>query len=294
MPQVLKRNAVIVFGLGCLFYWSFMFAKHDPALRGVIPFGDDPYDAVGSFGVMVGMLIALLSLVRAFRPYREAPSLTQRANLVRSQEAVVLAVFMTLTSDVVAMARHPSMWVGTASRDRLIALVGGMAVVAAAVQLLIRASQRELPERGVKHWKAAVSATLLAIMVLAAYPEQLIHGTATHLLTVVAGAIVLFAPMRPLLNALVPYKSDKGRMEKIPARGQFSTAGRRWGIAALAGAVIGACAFLGEIAEGSGAVPMNRLAFVASVFIGLGLAGFLIAYAFLREPLGLGHGSDSQ
>ena len=288
MPQVLKCNAVIVFALGALFYWSFMFAKHDPALRDVIPFGDDPYDAVGSFGVIVGKLIALLSLVRAFRPYREAPSTMRRAYLVRSQEAVVLAVFMTLASDLVAMARHTSMWVGAASRDRLIALVGGMAVVTAAVQLLIRASQEKPPEPGAKDWKAAVSATLLAIVVLAAYPEQLIHRTATHLLTVVAADIVLFAPMRPLLNALVPYKSDQGRMEKILARGQFSTAGQRWGIAALAGALIGACAFLGEIAEGKGAVPLTRLAFVASVFIGLGLAGFLIAYAFLREPLGLG------
>jgi hypothetical protein len=287
MPQVLKRNAVIVFALGFLFYWSFMFAKHDPALRDVIPFGDDPYDAVGSFAVIVGMLIALLSLVRAFRPYREAPSTTRQAYLVRSQEAVVLVVFMALASDAVAMARHPSMWVGAASRGKLIALVGGMAVVTAAVQLLIRASQK-LPQRGARDWKAAAGATLLAIMVLAAYPEQLIHGVATHLLTVVAGAIVLFAPMRPLLNALVPHKSDKGRMEKIPARSQFSTAGQRWGIAVLVGVLIGVCAFLGEIAEGSGAVPMNRLAFVASVFIGLGLAGFLIAYAFLQEPLGLG------
>ena len=294
MPQVLKRNAVIVFGLGSLFYWSFMFAKHDPALRDVIPFGDDPYDAVGSFGVIVGMLIALLSLVRAFRPYREAPSTTQRTYLVRSQEAVVLVVFLTLASDVVAMGRHPSMWTGASSRDKLIALIAGMAVVTVAVQFLIRASREKLSERGAKDWIAAVGATLLAIMVLAVYPEQLIHGTATHLLTVVADAIALFAPMRPLLNALVPYKSDQGRIEKMPATGQFSAAGRRWVIAALAGALIGACAFLGEIAEGKGAVPMTRLAFVASVFVGLGLAGFLIAYAFLREPLGLGRGSESQ
>ncbi len=294
MPQVLKRNAVIVFALGCLFYRSFMFAKHDPALRDVIPFGDDPYDAAGSFGVIVGMLIALLSLVRAFRPYREAPSTAQRTYLVRSQEAVVLVVFLTLASDVVAMARHPSMWFGASSRDKLIALIAGMAVVTLAVQFLIRASQEKHPEHGAKDWIAAASATLLAVMVLAVYPEQLIHGTATHLLTVVAGAIVLFAPMRPLLNALVPYKSDQGRMEQIPARAQFSTAGQRWGIAALAGALIGACAFLGEIGESKGAVPMNRLAFVASVFIGLGLASFLIAYAFLREPLGLGRGSESQ
>jgi hypothetical protein len=38
-PQAQCR---IVFALGSLFYWSFMFAKHDPALRDVIPFGDDP------------------------------------------------------------------------------------------------------------------------------------------------------------------------------------------------------------------------------------------------------------
>jgi hypothetical protein len=31
MLQVLKRNAVIVFGLASLFYWSFMFAKHRPS-----------------------------------------------------------------------------------------------------------------------------------------------------------------------------------------------------------------------------------------------------------------------
>jgi hypothetical protein len=164
------------------------------------------------------MLIALLSLVRAFRPYREAPSTTQRTYLIRSQQAVVLVVFITLASDVVAMARHPSTWFGASSRDSLIALVGGMVVVTVAVQFMIRTSQEKPPERGAKAWKAAASATVLAIMVLAAYPEQLIHGTATHLLTVVVGAIVLFAPTRPLLNELVPYKSDQGRMEKLAAR----------------------------------------------------------------------------
>ena len=89
-----------------------MFAKRDPVLRDVITFSDDPYNAVGSFGVIVRMLIALLSFLRAFRPYREAPSMAQQVYLVRSQEAVVLAVFITLATDAVAMARYPSMWIG--------------------------------------------------------------------------------------------------------------------------------------------------------------------------------------
>lgn len=60
-----------------------MFAKRDPVLRDVITFSDDPYNAVGSFGVIVRMLIALLSFLRAFPPYREAPSMAQQVYLVR-------------------------------------------------------------------------------------------------------------------------------------------------------------------------------------------------------------------
>jgi hypothetical protein len=288
MPKVLKRNAVIVLGLAALFFWSFMFAKHDPALRNVIPFGDDPYDAVGSFGVIVGVLIALLSFLRAFRPYGEAPSMAQQVYLVRSQEAVVLAVFITVASDAIAMARHPSMWIGVASRDKLIALLGVLVIIAAAVQWLIRAAQKELGGFGTTRWAVPASATLLAVMILAGYPERLINRIATHLLTVVAADLVLFALMRLLLDALVPYAPDGERMGKPAARGRFPTAAQRWAIALLAGILIGAFVFWGEMGEGSSAPPTGHVMVVASVFIALGLAGILIAYAFLGKPLGLG------
>jgi hypothetical protein len=245
MPKNLKRNAVIVFGLAALFYWSFMFAKHDPGLRSVIPFGEDPYDAVGSFGVVVGMLIALISLARAFRPYHEAPpSTAQHVYLVRSQAAVVLVVLITLTADTVAMARHLYMWIGAASRNVLIVLIGGLAVVTVAVQRLIRASQHKLPETGSNRWKRAGIASLLAILILVLYPEQLINRTATHLFTIVVGAFLLFAPMRLLLTALVPYKVDEARTE-TPARSRFSSPKHRWGIVLLGGVLIGAFALLG-------------------------------------------------
>src|SRR5438876_1175907 len=100
MPRSQKRNALIIVGLVVLFQWSFMFLKHDPALRDVIPFGVDPYDAVGSFALIIGTLIALLSLVRAFRPYRtHAPSSAQRLYLVRAQMAVVLSILLTRVAD---------------------------------------------------------------------------------------------------------------------------------------------------------------------------------------------------
>lgn len=288
MPTVLKRNAVIVFALAALFCWSFMLAKHSPALRDIIPFGDDPYDAVGSYGVIVGILTALLSLFRAFRHYHKAPTKVQQVYLIRSQEAVVLAILITLAADVVAMARHPTTWIGAASRDSLIAVLSGMAILTVSLQVLIRNLQGKFLENGAKGWKRAATVTLLSILTLVLYPEQLINGIATHLLTVLAGAIVLLVPMRALLNALVPYDADEGRIEKAPVHGdRFSYAWQRWAAVLLLGALIGAFAFVGEFTEGSGALALGRLVFVASVFVGLGLAGLVIAYAFLGEPLGL-------
>jgi hypothetical protein len=288
MPRILKRNALIVFGLAILFWWAFMFAKHDPRLRSIIPFGDDPYHAVGSFGTIVGILIAFLSLVRAFRPYRkQSPTKAQFVYLVRSQEAVVLAVLLTLLADTVALARHPALWVRTVSGRELMALLGGVAALALGVQLLVRNPQRQIADTQSAPWGKAVFAVLLATSVLAVYPEQWIQRTGTHLLTIVIGAFVLFAPMRVLLTSLVPYKGDQGLTGAVPTDARVLNPTHRWGIVVVAGLLIGAFAFLGEMSEGGGAMPLIRLLFVASVFLGLGLAGLLIAYAFLRTPLGL-------
>ena len=283
MPQTLKRNALIVFGFAILFWWSFMFAKHDPRFRSIIPFGDDPYDAVGSFGAIVAILVAVLSLVRAFRPYRRRPPTnTQRVYLVRSQEAVVLAVLLTLLADTVAMARHPSLWTGAPSGRELILLLGCIAVIALGVQSLIMNSQGATVTRSTR-WGRAVLAALIATFVLTIYPERLIQRTDGHLLTIVIGNLVLFAPMRVMLTSLVPCE----RGEELSGT-KLLTSWHRWGIVVVVGVLIGAFAFVGEMGEGISQLPMSRLLFVASVFVALGLAGLLIAYAFLGSALGLG------
>ena len=284
MPQTLKRNALIVFGLAILFWWAFMFAKHDPHLRSIIPFGDDPYDAVGSFGMIVGILIALLSLVRAFRPYRkQSPTMAQCVYLVRSQEAVVLAVFLTLLADAVAMVRHPSRWVAAASGGELMLLLGGLLVIAIGVQWLVTKSQR----RECTRWGRVLLTVLLAICVLGVYPENLIQRTSSHLVTVVIGDLVLFVSMRVLLTALFPYRRDE-QLTLPTARGNTALSGwRTWIMVVVAGVLIGAFAFAGEMREGAGSIPLSRGLLVACVFVGLGLAGIVIAYAFLARPLGL-------
>ncbi len=289
MPRALKRNALIVFGLAAVFYWSFMFAKHSPALRTIIPFGDDPYDAVGSFGVIAAMLISLLSLVRAFRPYRNnPPSSAQCEYLVRSQHAVVLAVLITVGADAVAMARHPRLWAGSTSRNELIVLLAGLAAVALGVQRLIQVSQPEVVKSGSAPWGKALLLAVLAIFVLALYPERLIQHFGTHLATIIVGDLVLFAPMPLLLVSLVPYQAGAGQAAIVDQPRRVLSARMRWGIVVALGLMIGVSLFLAEITEPGTRLPLNRLLFVGVVYAGLTIAGLLIAYGLLGEPLGLG------
>lgn len=268
MPPALKRNAIVTFVLALFFWWAFMFAKHDPALRNVIPFGDDPYDAVGSFGVIVGMLVAFIALGRAFWPYRSAPGVAQRVYLLRSEIAVVLAVYITLGADGIALVRHPA-----PVKTELLLLLGGLAAAAtAALVLLLPSREASAPAR----WTAAIITAIVFVAVLWFYPERLIQATLTHLLTVVIGAVLLFAPMRPMLAALVPYEPPK---DDRPRRS-------RWGGVLLVGAIVGAFAFIGEMSEGGAHAPLRQLVLVASVFVVLSIAGLLVAYAFLGAPLG--------
>ena len=288
MPRTLKRNAIIVLALAIWFYWSFMFAKHNESLRNVIPFGVDPYDAVGSFGVVIGMILAMLALVRAFRPYRDrVPSIAQRVYLIRSQMAVVLVVMITLAVDIVAMARHRA-WVNSPSRNELVALLAALALVGVAVQLLIRTGQRALPKVDSNRWAHAATAVLLAIFIVAVYPERLMNATVTHLFTIVMSAALLFAPMRPLLNALVPYDDAREIPTGTrPPHHRSLSSKHRWGIVLILGAVIGGFLVIGEMSEGGGTPTVSRLLFIASIFVGLAIAGFLIAYVFVGAPLGL-------
>jgi len=257
-------------------------------LSKIIPFGDDPYDAVGSFAIIVGILVALLSLGWALRPYRSnPPSIETQVYLVRAQTCVVLAVVITLISDVAALARHPTMWTTALQRNQLLALLGGMAIIVVAVELLIRRSAQGIVSPGTQAgWTRAAIVGLAGVLTLAIYPERMIQGTATHLLTVVAGAPILFVPMRPLLT-FVPYKTSTAQREATDGKLSFARR-HRWGIVLFVGVILGVFFFAGEMSEGAGGMSLGRIVFVAAVFVGLSTAGLAIAYAFLGIPLGLG------
>jgi hypothetical protein len=262
MPIRLKRNAVIVFGLASLL----VFAKYNPTR--LTPLGQDPCDAVGVFAFTIVMLIPLVSLVRAFGPYRKGPaSAANCLHVIRLQQAVVLAVFITLAADTVALARHPSMWISDGSQNKLLAWLGIFAAVALA-------AQRTRPRVGPTRWKRAALAPALAILVLIFCPEWPSDNSPTtaHILTVVLGALVVFVPMRLLLPVLVPYKSDEVHSEAAP----FSTASE-W-CALLVGVLMGAFGFWADTHKWTGTPRCVRHV--------LAIAPLLIAYAFLGEPLG--------
>src|SRR5579859_655825 len=110
MKAKLKRNALFVAGLATFFWWAFEFAKHDSELRIIIPFGDDPYDAVSSFGALTSLLLAVVSLTQSYLPqwvgYRGC-----YIYVLRTQAAVAFCVLVTVAAEGVAMARHSYMWI---------------------------------------------------------------------------------------------------------------------------------------------------------------------------------------
>ena len=282
MPSSLKWNAMVVAALAMLSWCAFMFAKHDPALRPVIPFGVDPYDAVGSFAVLGGALLAALSVLRAFRPRRAMVSTAAQLYLLRSEAAIVLTVYAMLASDVIAMARHPSAWLGAAAGNELVALIVAMAVLASSALLLIKRSVRDTRAPAPLSWRKAVLVASACTLALCFYPEGLVSTLFPHLLTIVFGDVVLFAPIGFLLPAMFPGGRSAvsgDTPDQRPVRWA------RWGVALLVGIGLGLVIFAGEMIEGG--PPAGRLLLVGSVYLGLTAAAALVACAFLAKPIGL-------
>src|SRR5271163_345354 len=111
MTKALQRHAVAFFALAVAFYLFFETCKHNPVLAKVSPFTEDPYDAVGSFGFQFVLFLAILSLVRAFRPYPAGfPSQGQAGFLARGLMMGTLGIALTCIGDAVALARHHDTW----------------------------------------------------------------------------------------------------------------------------------------------------------------------------------------
>ena len=280
MQISLKRNAVLVSGLAIFFWWSFEFAKHDPSLRSIIPFGDDPYDAVSSFGVITATLLALVSLTRAFFPQGVGRS-GRPIYVLRAQLAVPFCILVTLAAQGIALLRHTTLWVGALGSRRLLVLVATQAVLSL-LTLSILMNNVE-----VREWRLFARPAVLWLgttVALALYPERLILETPGHLFTVVFGAVCLFVPVSALIQAALPAKSEMASYGRV--RGKSRLRYLPLAIAAGIGLLVGIGAYVSELTEGGPRPAVTQILFVSSVYMALGASGLLIGYLCLGRLLG--------
>src|SRR5690349_21831833 len=102
----IHRVTVLVAFTSVVFWQFFDITKHGP-FRDINPFGDDPYDAVGSFAFQVALLVGILTYARALR-LREVASPAAHARLILRGNIVVLAaILVTLVADAIAEIIRP-------------------------------------------------------------------------------------------------------------------------------------------------------------------------------------------
>jgi len=284
-----KLTALAVLVLAVLFNQFFMFAKHDPSVAAIVPFADDPYDAIGSIALIVSALLAVLSLFRVFKRQRpEPPSVLSKVFLARAQAAVPAGVLVALGADLIAMVRHQSLWAEMPAARELIASMAGMAAISIAVLFLVRASVRGIGFVAAHRESRRTAVVLLVcVAVLAFFPEDIIRNVFLHFLSIVAGFVLFLASQAALSVAILPYRTAEDRIEPVVSQWYFRPS-IQWSAAAILGLAIGAYALIGEVfVENAGIVPFRQVLVVAAMFIGAGTSGMLIAFAFLKEPLGL-------
>ena len=319
----LKTSALLVFGLSILFYLFFDFCKHAPGIEAANPFASDPYDAVGSFGLMLAMLAALLMLVRVFRPYpqtRMPPA--QLLLALRAGAVTLLSVIVTLTSDAIGLARDMLTNGASPAAWRLADLVGGMTLLTLAVGwAFVRAARGAEVPSAPRPWVRTGIISVLVFLILNFYPlSWRDSGIPGGIFTALTGMALLFFQVWAFATAIFPviefayedvfddlsavfqgWKNRLGRlaapliwMEKATALppmrkfiGWFSPRKHHWSLVVLVAVAMGVSLVLAEtVVEG---MPGNlgQLLMVICIYIGIGGTGVTLGYVLLAHFMGI-------
>jgi hypothetical protein len=275
-----KLNSIFVICLAVVFLLFFQFTKHDPVLALIIPFGNDPYDTVGSIGVIIAGLLAVLALIRAF-----CKVLVERRRIIiaRTQFCVVAAILVTLIVDCVAMVKHIPMWFGQPGAEELLALMVGMFILAMLMSYIIHYSVREISLEKAS-WKKFLFISIITIVILIIYPEFIIQSTVGELFTIIVGILILFSIMSTLPEAFIPFNIELFDSSKTQTRDMSIQ--KELVAVVLLGIGIGLLVLIGEW-TGEGAPASQHRILLASIFIGMPLLSLLIAYYCLRKPIAL-------
>ena len=320
MPGRIKLQAIAAFVLAVLLALFFQIGKHQPALAQVNAFAEDPYDAVGSFGVQFAMFTALLSLVRAFRPYQAGKVADIQAVLfARGLSLTYASIAVVLASDVVAVIRYSALWIGTPAGYTLTALLAGMVLCTMLVAWFSHGATRAMPSSNRRAtWIKAGGIFLASILILALYPESWRQSIPGALFTALTGMFLFFiavwawgivtAPafntvfedfiddlaslyrwLKGHLSVLKPLFALLEKMQAWPLIGWLNPRKHPWHGIILAGIFMGLTLAFAEVTGEGGADPrqVGRLITVIAIFVGLESAGVVLGYALLARPLGL-------
>jgi hypothetical protein len=256
----LWRNSLVMLGL----LTAHVIINHRFVSLGA-PVGTDPCDGVNGFAFFTIVFIAIGSTLRMFSGHQSSSPL-RYLYIVRSQQAVLFAIFITFTAEIIALIRNPETWIGNRFAESVFALVGALTVVTVATLLLILVTQRNRISLSSLRWTRTILPVVIAIVVLTVCPEWPTYSPSrtAHILTVALGALVVFIPMRLLLPEIVLNGSDGHRETRT-----FGTA-REWTL--LLGAV--AVVLLGFFRH----VPIF-VDHLAMLFIAYALLGAILGFA---------------
>jgi hypothetical protein len=286
MKRRLEIHSLAVLALVIAFDWFFEFTKHDAELKRIIPFGEDPYDAAGSYCLIVSTLLAALCFVRALWSLAMKPaSGPRKVFLARTQLAIALGILVTIVTDAVALTRHASQWIAKPAASELLALLAGVAALALVSLVLVLRPAVNIPltQKAIVRKRAAITIAL-SIVAMFLFPDNRVSSLPIHLLAMLLGSLIVAANQAALAIAIIPYDGSERQMQSY-GRG-WDDGWILWPLIALAGAVIGAVALVAEFREsGMGHRTLPKI--VMLVYVGAGMSCLLIAFAFLKRPLGL-------
>lgn len=306
--------------LALLFFIFFDSSKHSAALAGANPFLEDPYDAVGSFGIQLALLSALISFIRILRPYPQGIASGNLLLILRGDAVTLNSIVVTLAADLIAMARYVSEWTG-APGGQLLALLGfGLLVLTLlAGRVVIHLGRSSNLLAGPRSWLRTIVVCLVGNTILVVYPEGWRQSFPGGILAALLGMVFLFVITSALVKLVFPpvgvqsedYFDDLLALYawlkvKVPFagflfRGIEKIANTSWahGIIqclnprkhswnfVLLVALMAGSAFLLAEAIGEGAPNRGVILLVFSVLIGIEGAGVVLGYALFRKYLGI-------
>jgi len=321
-PLALRLSAVGASVLTALFIMFVYRAKHDPAISSVNPFAGDPYDAVGSFGIQLGFICAIIAVVRAFRMDPNAKSTTSRHTFtLRAMAVSQFAIIVTMLGDVTALVRNTSLWHVSPDGRLLFHLTAGLLLLSSGFCVHLKQTARRMNVCGQGFVnQPQILPFFLCLILLGVYPEGWREGNAGAILTCAFGMVVLFGSVALLSKAMFPCPDELGNdliddlqgiYQQLKPRsgcpGRVATSFERtaelplirkiidlfnprrheWNLLAFMAILLGFLLGIAEIFNDGPSRDVEHVLLVTGVYVVIETAGVFLGYVLLRRFLGL-------